>query len=450
MINIILNGFLPMKNKLNFIKSSNLFTFLCQPITCILLLLSLNSFAQPPIDITKEKAKQPPITQPPRQAKEPKSQLIPAKTNPAPVKTDVVTQPPRQTLSQGIKEITIFPFEDNTKIKFQYKGSAEIEDLGDTAIVGMQLQPNTKYKLWVTTEQYVHPVYNINAERFILYKQIEPYIRDVIPDSPPQNNNSKSKLPYNYTLPDGSLYPSYYDILLTDIWIEDNNGIKVKKPDEETFRIFYNNIYGFTFIEGHKYILEAEQIDNDYRLIKIISDKDINVKDPKIKVYPSTPPNLLNSMKANGNKIIKETAEDVTIPINPIAEINSTIYQINSLDSGYWYLRYLYEADGVTPITFTEKDELQFRIIFDKFFNKASGSTPCSTFEAKLLTNDSDKFDCFNLIAPDRKCEITKLQQLFFNQLQTVNSYLIIDNKLQLSKDSKILLWFEGRKKRQY
>lgn len=441
--------------KLNFLlstKINNLIVSFHRYTICILLLFTFNSLAQPPLDITKEKeakaVKQPPITQPQQPVKETKSQLATPKSTTTPVKIPVAVQPSQQSLPQGVKEITIFPFEDNTKIEFQYKGSIELESLGDTAIVGIQLLPNTEYKLQVRIEKYIHPKYGVEVERFVLYKQIKPapVIVNNIPVNNPVNNGKEL---YVYELPNGKVIQTNNTIVFIDQWIEDDGSISIKLLGENNYRRFYNNIYRFTFYEGATYILEVIKEGSDYILINVLSETPTSVNKPAIKQYPTVPPHIINRI------LTEDKIKDSKITAEPVYEVQETtdatttnyypVFSATSLDSAIWHLRYLFEADGITPHNFTKEDiDLYFSITFDKFFNKAKGTTPCTTFEAKLLTDNSDKFDCYNLIAPERRCAISALQQVFFNQLQTVNKYEIVDNKLRLLKDSKVLLLFEG------
>lgn len=408
--------------------------------------------AQPPLDITKEKEakviKQQPIVQPQQPVKEPKSQPNPVKSNTATVKIPSVTQAPRTILPQGVKEITIFPFEDNTKINFQYTGSTEVESLGDTAIVGIQLLPNTEYKLQVRVEKYIHPQYKIEVERFVLYKQIKP-VPVIVNNTPNIRPGNNGKELYVYELPNGKVIQTNNTILFIDQWIEDDSSISIKLLGENNFRRFYNNIYRFTFYEGATYILEVIKEGNDFILLNVLGETPTNVSKPAIKQYPAVPPHIINRI------LTEDKIKDSKITAEPVYEVEETtdattknyypVFNATSLDSAIWHLRYLYEADGIIPHNFTEDDsDLYFYVTFDKFFNKAKGITPCANFEAKLLTNDSDKFDCYNLIAPERRCEISTLQQVFFNQIQTANKYEIMDNKLRLFKDSKVLLLFEG------
>ena len=65
MKNVIWNFFLSVKNKLPFFKSNILFAVISQYMTSVLILVSINTFSQPPIESKKEKVKQPPIIQPP-------------------------------------------------------------------------------------------------------------------------------------------------------------------------------------------------------------------------------------------------------------------------------------------------------------------------------------------------------------------------------------------------
>ncbi|MFN8296679.1 MAG: hypothetical protein U0T69_10820 [Chitinophagales bacterium] len=407
----------------------------------ILLSISWVALAQPPIEISDGKIKTPPPVIP---KDEPKT---PPRFKPTPDPSPKPTPKPGQILPQGVKEITIFAFDDYSKIKFQYTGSKEIEDLGDTAIVGMQLQPNTKYILQVKVEKYIHPIYNIDAERYVLYKQILPV--PVIPDNIPNNPIFNGKELYVYELPNGKVIQTNNTILFTGQWIEPNGSISIKKYGENDFKYFSGYIYGFTFHEGATYILEVKKVGSDFILINVLSETPTNVSKPATKQYPAIPPHIINRI------LTEEAVKDSKITAEPVYEVEEItnakatnyypVFNATSLDSAIWHLRYLYEADGITPHNFTEEDnDLYFSVTFDKFFNKAKGNAPCSPFEAKLLTNESDKFDCYNLIASDRRCDASTLQQVFFKQLQTVNKYDIVDNKLRLLKDSKVLLLFEG------
>lgn len=352
----------------------------------------------------------------------------------------------KSQLPQGVKEITIFSFEDNTKIQYQYKGSNEIETLGDTAIVGLEFQQNTEYVLWVTVEKYFDPVYHGETERFVLYKQIKPVPakqKDFPEDILPGDSKDKTKMPSVYELPDGRVIQTSNSVLTTGQWIEDDGSIKIKLYGESDLRKFKGNIYGFTFVEGGIYILEVKEVGDDYIFIKILYNVSTKVSNPNQKKYPLVPPNILNNIKA------KEISKEAFIPPKPnLNTYNNNKYsypvlKINSLDSALWNLRYLYEEDGVEPHTFTDNDDL-FQVKFDKFLNKVKGSTTCNTFEANLMTDNSDKFDFFNLKSIERVCNTTKLQQIFFSQIQNVNRYDISDNKLSLYKDTKMLLLFEG------
>lgn len=449
MNNVILNVFLSMKNKLNFMKSSNFFTLLYQSTIFILLLLSLNSFAQPPIDITKEKAKQPPIIQPQQPVKEPKSQPIPAKTNPAPVKTFLVTQPPRQTLPQGIKEITIFPFEDNTKINFQYTGSIEIESLGDTAIVGIQLLPNTEYKLQVRVEKYIHPQYKIEVERFVLYKQIKPAPVTVnnIPEIIPGNNGKEL---YVYELPNGKVIQTNNTILFIDQWIEDDGSISIKLLGENNFRRFYNNIYRFTFYEGATYILEVIKEGNDFILMNVLSETPTSVSKPAIKQYPAIPPHIINRI------LTEEAIKDSKITAEPVYEVEEItdatatnyypVFNATSLDSAIWRLRYLFQTDSLIPIN--DLTGTSYSITTDISLDKINIKTPCGSYDDKLRSYQKNKFIYESRTISFKKCDSST--ELLFEQLKNVNHYEIIDNKLKLSinkpefSEPKVLIVFEG------
>jgi heat shock protein HslJ len=368
----------------------------------------------------------------------PKPPSVPTKPIPKPPKPPK----PNPSLPSGVKEITIFSFEDNTKIQYQYKGSSEIETLGDTAIVGLELQQNTEYILWVTVEKYFDPVYHGETERFVLYKQIKPVPAKPI-DIQPGVPDDSTKVLSIYELPDGKVIQTSNSLLTTGQWIEDDGSISIKMYDESNLRKFKGNIYGFTFIEGGIYILEVKKVGDNYIFIRTLYSVPTKVSDPTEKKYPNAPPNLLNTIKST------EVSKEAIIPQKPnlnTSKVNQYSYpvlKINSLDSAIWNLRYLYQEDGVEPHTFTDNDEL-FQVKFDKFLNKVKGSTTCNTFEANLITDNSDKFDFFNLKSIERLCNTTKLQQIFFSQIQNVNRYEISDNKLSLYKDTKMLLLFEG------
>ena len=393
------------------------------PIKSILFLLlnlfSLCVFAQPPI-------KQPYKPEPPKVIKpEPPKTPKPVTKSPSGIK-------PKPNPNNGIKEITVLPFENYTSIQYQYTGSSEVEALGDTTIIGIQLLPNTKYKLWVKTETYIHPVYNVETERFVLYKQIEPVAKNEInPNFPEGIEVSTGKLPFNYTLPNGTIYPSYYDIILTETMVY-GNAIKIKKANENEYKLFTKNIYGFTFMEGHRYILEAEQIGNDYKLIKIIDDKKyLDVSNPTKIEYPASE----NDANAGENKKTK---------LNPKVGISNTpAFKINSLEGGYWYLRYLFIDDDLKPIN--DLLNTSYVITFDTWKKICTITTPCNDFDAHLISNDVNFFNFYDVNKYYTSCD--QITQLLFEKLKLVNQYSVIDdNKLKLSKDGKDLIWFERRR----
>ena len=192
---------------------------------------------------------------------------------------------------------------------------------------------------------------------------------------------------------------------------------------------------------------------NDFTLIKILSETPTNVSQPAVKEYPKIPASIRNrdldgEIKNKNSTAIEATdvsAEYATEENNIPKKNFQPAFKSESLDNTDWHLRYLYITDGVEPKNITEDEHARyFSVMFDKFLNKVKGITPCTSFEAKLLTNDTDKFDCYNVLEANTRCNIADLQQTFFNQLQTVNRYDIVENKLRLFKDSKMLLLFEG------
>lgn len=325
--------------------------------------------------------------------------------------------------------ITVEPFIDYHNIQYSYtKNGVEIlETLNDSFIVGISLQKNVLYKLKVK---------DIGTD-YTKFKLIERILPKDIEYTDPSDGIVPSTVFYNCNSEEQRIATNN-DVIYTNYMLEDDHNIEIKPVDKDIpFYKFYGNICGFTFVQDHKYVLEVKKEGNDYKLIRELCNTKMNYTEEIIKKYSCDGPDyeMLNPGDENRKK-------DANIPDIPKPRL---LYKINHLDSAIWHLRYLYDADGVEPHNFTEDDnKLYFSISFDKFFNKAKGNAPCSSFEAKLLTNESDKFDCYNLIASERKCDVSVLQQLFFNQLQTVNKYDIIDNKLRLFKDSKMLLLFEG------
>lgn len=233
------------------------------------------------------------------------------------------------------------------------------------------------------------------------------------------------------------------EVIYTNYMLEDDNSMKIRPVDQDIpFFKFYGNICGFTFIEDHKYTLEVKKDGNDYILEKILCDEKKNIlPNPNEKKFT----NCGNSKAQDNPKFEDEGNKDIALQEKP-----KPTYKITELDSGVWYLRYLFQADSLIPIN--NLSDTSYYLTTDTWRNKINIFTPCNFYFDKLSTDEPKKFVYESLTVSLKKCDATT--KLIFEQLRNVNHYEINDNKLKLSiynndlQDAKVLIVLEGVPKR--
>lgn len=326
--------------------------------------------------------------------------------------------------------ITIEPFTDFHNIKYSYinKGVEVLETLDDTFIVGINLQKNILYKLKVK---------DIGTE-YTKFKLIEKFLpKDSLPQQPDTVRRYGVGV-LSYTCNgEAKNIASKNDIITTDYILSNNGNIRIKHIDiDEPLIIFTGKIFGFTFIEDHKYILEVKPKGDNYVLVNKLCDSITNnVTKPDTLKYPD-----FENDNSNYNPPYNDTLQNKPIPkLKPI-------YKINNIDSAIWYLRYLFQADSLTPIN--DLTNTSYSITTDISLDKINIITPCGSYDDKLRSYEKNKFIFESRTISFKKCD--PASEILFDQLKAVNHYEINDNKLKLSvynndlQDAKVLIVLEG------
>lgn len=399
-------------------------------ITIILLILSIKSYSQqgtltPKKDINKTTS-----------IVSDKNVSINKKTN---KKSNASNKKSNPLPSVDIFEIIITPIEDYNHIQYLYtKNGIEIQEiLDDTFIIGINLQKNIQYKLKVE---------NIGTDftKFKLIQQIEP-----IPDvmiSPKNPSNEIHNIPvffYNCKSEEQKK-ATPNEIIYTDYTLDSNGNISIRPVDvTKPFYTFTGKIFGFTFLEDHKYTLEVLPKDNDYILIEILCDQKLNyVTNPAKKIYPN---NTIDTITKSKNGVINNSKINIQQENNE-NKIIKPLVKIKSIDDAVWYLRYLFQKDELTPIN--DINDTSYTITFKSWKKASYIKTPCGDFEANCIVDDLGLFNFENLNGFLNRCDLTN--KLFLEQLKIVNKYELVDNKLKLSINKpefaqpKILIVFEG------
>lgn len=337
--------------------------------------------------------------------------------------------------------ITIEPFYDYSNIPYTYinkKGTEVLEYLNDTFIVGMKLEKGIKYKLIVKTVL----LSNHESSSFELVKQLEPIPRK---DTTQPCPNLPPTVFYNCKNVENRI-ATCNEVIYTQYYINSDNTIDIRPVDYATqdFYKFSGKICDFTFTEDHKYVLEVKKENANYRLVNILCDQKMDfIKNPGTIQYDClnnksevNPP--IDSTKNGDNEKQKTDTIPVYIPIPP------TNFKPKSIDDAKWYLRYLFLENGVMPFnnltdtsySFTTKTWKKTCLV------KTPCKTPCSEFEANIITDDDGLFTFENINKFYTKCD--SITHILIDQLITVKKYEIINNVLKLSINGKDLIQLEG------
>jgi hypothetical protein len=341
-------------------------------------------------------------------------------------------------LPDGVLEMTIEP--DSTNLILASINGKEYEYLNDTFILNLNIQPDEKYKLWVTKQDVVDVYSGQTFPRYTLYKQLLPKLPEEV--SFPGTSASLPLQTIEYKCNDQTYaIQTNSEIIQTGMWIENSNGqkfIKIKKLEDDMYKDFYQNINGFTFHDGHAYTLLLKPNGADYILERVLCDKNQNTTSTEELNYPTYP--NYNNQNSQLNENVNTGNTSSNIKNTNIRNDSRYMPIVKDLDSAIWYLRYLFQTDSLTPIN--DLSNTTYSLFIDKFRDLINIKTPCGTFEDKLRTDNSNKFLYESRTLTLKKCDPTS--ELLFNQLKQVNHFEIIANRLQLSFDSKVLIQFEG------
>lgn len=136
---------------------------------------------------------------------------------------------------------------------------------------------------------------------------------------------------------------------------------------------------------------------------------------------------------------LKRPKDDATIFTNENGKkIGKTDVTVNSPLDKKWYLRKIKDADGTNLVT---DDNVMF-ITISTFNDRLEGFGACNKFAAVLRSDLSTSFNVSKLYYDFANCGYKKLENLFFESLQTANKFEVRNNSLILSNQWNFLMAF--------
>ena len=197
-----------------------------------------------------------------------------------------------------------------------------------------------------------------------------------------------------------------------------------------------DDIDGFGYELGYTYTIQVKEILKSppigvneslyrYKWIKTLSKKEEGVTEIKTE-KTSIPPS-------------KSTKEESIIYTNEYGKkIGKTDVNVNSPLDKKWYLRKIKDADGTSLVI---DDNVMF-ITISTFNDRLEGFGACNKFAAVMRSDLTTSFNVSKLYYDFANCGYKKLENLFFESLQTANKFEVRNNSLILSNQWNFLMAF--------
>ncbi|MBP6659509.1 MAG: DUF4377 domain-containing protein [Chitinophagales bacterium] len=197
-----------------------------------------------------------------------------------------------------------------------------------------------------------------------------------------------------------------------------------------------DDIEGFGYELGYTYTIQVKEILKSppigvneslyrYKWIKTLSKKEEGVTEIKTE-KTSIPPS-------------KSTKEESIIYTNEYGKkIGKTDVNVNSPLDKKWYLRKIKDADGTSLVI---DDNVMF-ITISTFNDRLEGFGACNKFAAVMRSDLTTSFNVSKLYYDFANCGYKKLENLFFESLQTANKFEVRNNSLILSNQWNFLMAF--------
>ncbi len=137
---------------------------------------------------------------------------------------------------------------------------------------------------------------------------------------------------------------------------------------------------------------------------------------------------------------VKKAKDDATIIYTNEngKKIGKTDVNVNSPLDKKWYLRKIKDADGTSLVI---DDNVMF-ITISTFNDRLEGFGACNKFAAVMRSDLTTSFNVSKLYYDFANCGYKKLENLFFESLQTANKFEVRNNSLILSNQWNFLMAF--------
>ncbi|HUM50355.1 MAG TPA: DUF4377 domain-containing protein [Chitinophagales bacterium] len=197
-----------------------------------------------------------------------------------------------------------------------------------------------------------------------------------------------------------------------------------------------DDIEGFAYELGYTYTIQVKEILKSppigvneslyrYKWIKTIKKVEEATTETKKNEVPTLE--------------LKRPKDDATIFTNENGKkIGKTDVTVNSPLDKKWYLRKIKDADGTNLVT---DDNVMF-ITISTFNDRLEGFGACNKFAAVMRSDLSTSFNVSKLYYDFANCGYKKLENLFFESLQTANKFEVRNNSLILSNQWNFLMAF--------
>lgn len=184
--------------------------------------------------------------------------------------------------------------------------------------------------------------------------------------------------------------------------------LRIKKPQDEKWTLFYQNIENFAYVEGYTYILRVK-----VRALKNAPADASNLR------YSLT--RVLNREKTGSAKSSDDS--NAAAPLPNYSELNGKIWQLNLIDG-------------------TAVGSVKATLIFDFDKNRVGGSGGCNGFGG-TLAGEQVAIKISEIISTKMFCEnSSEIENKYLIKLEQVNRYQLKDGQLQLYGNGKTVLEF--------
>lgn len=178
------------------------------------------------------------------------------------------------SVSNPVTPIDVYPVDESIILNIDYRlddnNMLRIKQSGDESYIAY----NGKIFGFDYNENhlYIIKVEKVGSDYKLNKIESDKYVGVIIPE--PKNKSFPKFLEYDDPSTGQSvsnIYSPNTENIRVD-YLTDNNHIRIRKENEGKYSEFFWSIFGFTYTEGHSYMLEVEKYGMNYKLVKVNND----------------------------------------------------------------------------------------------------------------------------------------------------------------------------------